>query len=144
MARWINVTKPFEFNIRGKGGKGAILSTIVFTEAHAGDHFVKDDVADFAIAQKAATEGKKDKASRSKKTGPKQRTSRSRAKPSTEKSAGQPTRSQTGATKPSAADNTKIDATAANLQPDQRVGGESAADDGSADAGRDVAETASE
>jgi hypothetical protein len=59
MARWITVRKPFDYQWPGRGAITA------FSEQHLGEHFVKDEIADFAIEKGYATEGKVDEAARS-------------------------------------------------------------------------------
>ena len=64
MARWINVTKaPFDYRWPDRSAITAFTST--------GDHFVKDELADFAVAKGYASEGKGNPKSRSSKGGPK-------------------------------------------------------------------------
>jgi hypothetical protein len=58
MARWITVRKPFDFHWPSR-------AVTAFREEHLGDHFVKDEVADFAVEKGYASEGKADEASRS-------------------------------------------------------------------------------
>jgi hypothetical protein len=126
MARWINVTEPFEYRFKDRS------AVVVFTTRDLGDHLVKDEIADFAIERKAAAEGKFNPDSRSKKGGRKAATTRTRraaapkrAKASTtEASAGQPTRSQTGAL----GDNNTADE-AADSQSASRLAGEGLAKD---------------
>jgi hypothetical protein len=60
MARWITVRKPFDFHWPSR-------AITAFREEHLGDHFVKDEVADFAVEKGYASEGKADEASRSSK-----------------------------------------------------------------------------
>lgn len=58
MARWIHVTKaPFDYRWPD------VMAITAFTET--GDHFVKDEIADFAVDKGYASEGKADKRSRS-------------------------------------------------------------------------------
>ena len=57
-SRWITARKPFDF----RWPSGAIT---VFREADLGEHLVKDELADFAVEQGYATEGKVDAAARS-------------------------------------------------------------------------------
>jgi hypothetical protein len=59
MARWVTVRKPFDYHWPGRS------AVTVFRDADLGDKFVKDEVADFAIGQGYADEGKADEASRS-------------------------------------------------------------------------------
>jgi hypothetical protein len=61
MARWITVRKPFDYHWPGRS------AVTTFREEHLGDHFVKDEVADFAVSGGYATEGKADETSRSSK-----------------------------------------------------------------------------
>lgn len=61
MPRWITVRKPFDYHWPGRSAVTA------FREDHLGDHFVKDEVADFAVREGYADEGKSDEASRSSK-----------------------------------------------------------------------------
>lgn len=58
MARWINITKaPFDYRWPDRPA--------ITAYREAGDHFVKDEVADFAIGKGYATEGKANASSRS-------------------------------------------------------------------------------
>lgn len=59
MARWIAVTRPFNYHWPDRSA--------VTHFAEPGDHFVKDEVADFAVEEGYATEGKADESSRSSK-----------------------------------------------------------------------------
>jgi hypothetical protein len=59
MARWITVRKPFDYQWPGRSAITA------FSEQHLGEHFVKDEIADFAVEKGYATEGKVDEAARS-------------------------------------------------------------------------------
>lgn len=59
MARWISVTRPFDYHWPDRS------AVTHFSLADLGDKFVKDDLADFAVAGGHATEGKSDEASRS-------------------------------------------------------------------------------
>lgn len=80
MARWIHVHEqavPFDYPWPG------VTARTAFTAA--GDHFVKDEIADFAVRKGYADEGKADASSRSTKAGPKRVRRRSRAKPRIEK-----------------------------------------------------------
>jgi hypothetical protein len=61
MPRWIHVSKPFDYFWPDRS------AVTHFHEEALGDQFVKDEIADFAVANRYATEGKADKASRSKK-----------------------------------------------------------------------------
>jgi len=61
MPRWITVRKPFDYHWPGRAAITA------FREDHLGEHFVKDELADFAVAAGYATEGKVDEAARSRK-----------------------------------------------------------------------------
>lgn len=61
MARWIHIAKPFNFHWPNR------QAVTHFSADHLGDKFVKDEVADFAIAKGYATEGKADASSRSSK-----------------------------------------------------------------------------
>lgn len=64
MARWINVTKaPFDYRWPDRSAITAFKEN--------GDHFVKDEVADFAVANGYASEGKGNPKSRSSKGGKK-------------------------------------------------------------------------
>jgi hypothetical protein len=58
MPRWITVRKPFDYTWPSR----AITH---YSADDLGDHHVKDEVADFAVANGYATEGKVDEASRS-------------------------------------------------------------------------------
>jgi hypothetical protein len=58
MPRWIAVRKPFDYTWQSR----AITH---YSADDLGDHHVKDEVADFAVANGYATEGKVDEASRS-------------------------------------------------------------------------------
>jgi hypothetical protein len=140
MPRWINVKAPFEFNIRGEKGRG-IVSTIAFRQEDVGDHFVKDEIADYAVKGKFASEGKHDPDARSKKGGPKaRRASRPRAKRSTEKAAADEPARETRASK---AANKVIDETSADLQPADRLDGARLAEDGGASDSADASADAS-
>jgi hypothetical protein len=73
MARWITVRQSFDYRWHDRS---AITH---FSADHLGEHFVKDELADFAVEKGYATEGKLDEAKRSTKgTGAKVRSSRSR------------------------------------------------------------------
>lgn len=64
MARWINIAeKAVPFDYRWPDRSAITAFTV------AGDHFVKDEIADFAIERGYASEGKADEASRSSKSG---------------------------------------------------------------------------
>lgn len=63
MPRWITVRSPFDYRWPGRPAITA------FTDL--GDHLVKDEVADFAVAKGYATEGKTDGSARSRKGGAK-------------------------------------------------------------------------
>lgn len=52
MARWITVTRAFDYPWPGRAAITA------FTDANIGEHFVKDEVADYAVAKGHAREGK--------------------------------------------------------------------------------------
>lgn len=52
MARWITVTRAFDYPWPGRNALTA------FGEADVGEHFVKDELADYAIAKGHAREGK--------------------------------------------------------------------------------------
>ena len=73
--RWINVTKPFDYHWPDRSALTA------FTDRDLGDHFVKDELADFAVANGYATEGKADAKSRSSKGGPRRVRSRRKEPP---------------------------------------------------------------
>jgi hypothetical protein len=60
MARWITVRRPFDFHWPSR-------AITAFSEAHLGEHLVKDEVADFAVSGGYATEGKTDASVRSSK-----------------------------------------------------------------------------
>lgn len=60
MARWITVRKPFDFTWPSR-------AITAFSERDLGEHLVKDELADFAVAGGYATEGKADEAARSRK-----------------------------------------------------------------------------
>lgn len=75
MARWINVAKPFDYHWPDRSAITA------FTERELGDHFVKDEIADFAVAKGYASEGKADAKSRSSKGGPRRVRSRRKELP---------------------------------------------------------------
>lgn len=62
MARWITVQARFDYRWPNR------TAITHFSDDDLGDHYVKDEVADFAVAGGYATEGKSDEASRSKKT----------------------------------------------------------------------------
>jgi hypothetical protein len=144
MAQWINVKRGFEYNIAGPKGRG-IVSTVVFTDKHLGDHFVKDEIAEFATTKGHASKGKAKASSRSTKGG-KRTTAAPRTtsrKASTAKAPGQPTRAQTGATRGRKTARNTIDVVAANLEPAERLAGENADDDGAASDGRNVDKDAS-
>jgi hypothetical protein len=68
MPRWITVRQAFDYHWPDRSALTA------FSEADCGDHFVKDELADFAVEKGYATEGKVDGSSRSTKV-------RKRAKP---------------------------------------------------------------
>jgi hypothetical protein len=70
MARWITVSKPFDYPWPGRSAITA------FSEDHLGEHFVKDELADFAVKSGYATEGKVDEAARSTKGTGSRRSSR--------------------------------------------------------------------
>lgn len=74
MARWVNVTKPFDYRWPG------LPALTAFTARELGDQFVKDEIADFAVAMGYASEGKADASSRSLKGGNARRVRRSRRK----------------------------------------------------------------
>lgn len=59
MARWISIAKPFNYHWPDRSA--------VTHFADIGDHFVKDEVADFAVERGYASEGKADASSRSRK-----------------------------------------------------------------------------
>lgn len=59
MARWITVHKPFDYHWPGRS------AVTVFRAADCGEHLVKDEVADFAVANGYASEGKLDGSARS-------------------------------------------------------------------------------
>lgn len=59
MARWINIASPFNYHWPDRSA--------VTHYAETGDHFVKDEVADFAVEEGYASEGKADASSRSSK-----------------------------------------------------------------------------
>lgn len=59
-ARWITVRKRFDY----RWPSGAITA---FRDADLGEHMVKDELADFALAKGYATEGKVDASARSSK-----------------------------------------------------------------------------
>lgn len=127
MARRINVTKPFEFR-----WPGAVAFT-VFAVKDLGEHTVKDELANYAIERGFATEvGAKKKAP-------------SKAKSTAKKTAAKPRtrRAKTKATAPSASDSVVVDAKASKLQPDDRLDGQSLADNGGAKDGDSLAPAAS-
>jgi len=63
-SRWITVRQPFDY----RWPSGAITA---FRIADAGEHLVKNELADFAVERGYATEGKVDGSARSKKGGKK-------------------------------------------------------------------------
>jgi hypothetical protein len=63
MSRWITVRTPFDYRWPDRSA--------ITHFSDPGEHMVKDEVADFAVAGGYATEGKVDGAARSKKSGPK-------------------------------------------------------------------------
>lgn len=60
-SRWITVHQPFDY---AWPGRSAITA---FREADLGEHMVKDELADFAVAKGYAKEGKLDGSARSRK-----------------------------------------------------------------------------
>ncbi|MGJ0508930.1 MAG: hypothetical protein ACR652_17740 [Methylocystis sp.] len=56
-SRWITVRVPFDY----RWSSGAITA---FRAEHIGEHMVKDELADFAVARGYATEGKVDGSAR--------------------------------------------------------------------------------
>jgi hypothetical protein len=74
MPRWITVRKPFDYSWPGR------TAITAFGDAHLGEHMVKDEVADFAVGNGYATEGKVDGSARSKKGGAKRVATRRRKK----------------------------------------------------------------
>jgi hypothetical protein len=68
-SRWITVRRPFDFTWPSR----AITS---FRDEHLGEHLVKGELADFAVANGHATEGEVDGSTRSAKGTGKRRTSR--------------------------------------------------------------------
>lgn len=115
MARKINVTKPFEFR-----WPGAVAFT-VFSTKDLGEHTVKDELAEFAIAKGFASEVGAKKAA---------------AKPVASKA-------KTKATAAASSDSVASDAKAAIIQPDDRLDGQGLADDGGAKDGDSLAPAAS-
>lgn len=126
MARRIDVTKPFEFR-----WPGAIAFT-VFAVKDLGEHLVKDELADFAVANGYAKDLDAKKAKR-------------KANPTAKKAAAKPRtrKAKTKATAPAASDSVVVDAKAAELQPDDRLDGQDLADDGGAAPGDSLASAAS-
>jgi hypothetical protein len=61
MPRWITVRKPFDYRWPGRAAVTA------FREADLGEHLVKAEVADFAVGNGYATDGKLDGSARSRK-----------------------------------------------------------------------------
>jgi hypothetical protein len=59
--RWITVRKPFDYHWPGRAAITA------FSKNDLGEHHVKAEVADFAVENGYATEGKVDRSARSKK-----------------------------------------------------------------------------
>lgn len=72
MARWITVKKPFDYRWPG------VNAITAFTDAALGEHFVKDEVADYAVENGYAAEGKADASARSRKDTGARRTARRR------------------------------------------------------------------
>lgn len=58
MARWITVRLPFDFHWPSR-------AVTAFGPENLAEHFVKDELADFAVENGYATEGKVDEAARS-------------------------------------------------------------------------------
>lgn len=114
MARWINVKKPFSYHWRDFSAMTDFVGP-----RDIGDHYVKDEIADYAVKHGYASEGKKKASSRSTKGSKSTRGKASKA--STALDAGEPTRAQTGATGKAKAGNKAIDATASSLQPSDRL-----------------------
>jgi hypothetical protein len=142
MARWITVTKaPFDYVWPGRSAITA------FAEKDLGEHFVKDEIADFAVKGGFAKEGKAaGSTARSVKTGPKaKRVTRAR-QPANRRPVEEPTRAAPKVGKTRTARTTSravpltetIDAVASNLQPIDRLDGARLADDGGAANGRAV------
>ena len=74
--RWITVRKPFDYHWPGRS------AITTWREADLGEHLVKAEVADFAVAGGYATEGRLDRSARSRKgTGAKRRTRRKKDAP---------------------------------------------------------------
>ena len=71
MPRWITVRQRFDY----RWPSGAVTH---FSQADLGDHFVKDELADFAVERDYATEGKVDGSARSRKGGKKRIAARRR------------------------------------------------------------------
>jgi hypothetical protein len=61
MPRWITVRRPFDYHWPSR-------AITAFSENDLGEHFVKDELADFALMEGHATEGKVDAAARSRKS----------------------------------------------------------------------------
>lgn len=62
-SRWVTVRKPFNYAWPGR------QAVTHFSASDLGEHLVKDEVADFAVAGGYATEGKVDGSARSRKGG---------------------------------------------------------------------------
>jgi hypothetical protein len=75
MPRWITVRQAFDYHWPDRSALTA------FSEADCGDHFVKDELADFAVEKGYATEGKVNASARSTKGTGKRRTNRRKGAP---------------------------------------------------------------
>jgi hypothetical protein len=97
MPRWITMNKPFEHRWPNR-------SITVYAFKDLGEHFVKDELADAAIAAGSATEGKADgSTAKSVKSGPKKARAR---------------KAKTKATAAPPADKVDVDASASNIRSD--------------------------
>lgn len=72
--RWITVRKPFDYHWPGRS------AVTTFRDTDLGEHYVKAEVADFAVDGGYATEGKVDGSARSRKSTGKRVSSRRRSK----------------------------------------------------------------
>lgn len=137
MARWITVTKPFDYRWPESGAITA------FSERDVGEHNVKEELAVYAIEKGVATDGKATTAevkALGLEAKPTAKARRAAAAQETADIANHVTPAERRTRAPStrrgtrrAADaNAAIDATAANLLPVDRLDGASAADDGPA------------
>lgn len=132
MPKWINVKKPFSYRWPG----GAAMTD--FTERDLGDHYVKDDLAAHALKIGAATEGKGNASSRSKKAGGGAKPRKAKASTTSKATS---TKKPSTRARPRATD--AVSETAANLKPADRLADEDADADGAASDGRAVDSTAS-